>query len=80
MRVGIAAPNLSDKELEYVTDAIKSTWISSKGKYVTEFEEKFADFIGVDHALTVSSGTSALHLALITCGIGPGTEVILPFL
>lgn len=80
MRVGIAAPNLSDKELEYATDAIKSTWISSKGKYVKEFEENFADYIGTNYALTTSNGTTALHLALASLNLGPGDEVILPTL
>ena len=77
MRVGIAAPSIGTKEIEYVSDAVRSTWVSSKGKYVKEFEKKFADYIGVDHALSVCNGTVALHLATMVCA-NPGDEVIIP--
>lgn len=71
-------PNLSGNEKKYVNECLDSTWISSKGKFVSEFEEKFAEYIGVKYAAGVSNGTVALHLALITLGIGPGDEVIVP--
>jgi perosamine synthetase len=71
-------PNLSGNEKKYVNECLDSTWISSKGKFVSEFEEKFSEYIGVKHAAGVSNGTVALHLALITLGIGPGDEVIVP--
>lgn len=80
IKIPVYQPSLEGKELEYVTDCIKSTWISSKGKYIGEFEKKFAQFIGVNHATTVSNGTVALHLALAALGIGPGDEVIVPTL
>lgn len=79
-KVAIAAPCLDNKELEYISDCIKSGWISSKGKYVTTFEQKFAEFLGVKHGIAVSNGTVALHLALATLGVGTGDEVILPTL
>ncbi|SDK78932.1 perosamine synthetase [Maridesulfovibrio ferrireducens] len=74
----VASPSLSGNELKYVTDCIVSNWISSQGEYVKKFEKSFSDFHGGCFALTTSSGTTALHLALIACGIGPGDEVIVP--
>ena len=73
-------PLLGPKEKEYVNECLDSTWISSKGKYVTEFEDAFSKFIKVDYSTTVSNGTVAIHLALLTLGIGPGDEVIVPTL
>jgi perosamine synthetase len=71
-------PLLSGREREYVNDCLDTTWISSKGKYVSAFETQFANYIGVKHAFTVSNGTVAIHLALLALGIGPGDEVIVP--
>ena len=78
--IPVSEPNITEKELEYVTDAVKSTWISSTGKYIDHFESVFADYIGTKHASTVSNGTVALHVALLSLGIGPGDEVIVPAL
>ncbi len=78
-QVPLVKPALDGNELEYVTDCIKSGWISSQGKYVRQFEESFATFVGGrHHPLAVSNGTVALHLALVALGIGPGDEVIVP--
>lgn len=71
-------PLLSGREREYVNDCLDTTWISSKGKYVSAFETQFANYIGVKNAFTVSNGTVAIHLALLALGIGPGDEVIVP--
>jgi perosamine synthetase len=79
-RIPVYQPDLSGKELEYVTDCLQSTWISSKGAYIGRFESEFRDFVGVGFAGTVSNGTVALHLALEALGIGPGDEVIVPTL
>jgi perosamine synthetase len=65
-------------EEKYVLDAVRSTWVSSLGKYIDQFEDKFASFIGVRHAISVTNGTCALHLALKVLDIGPGDEVIVP--
>jgi perosamine synthetase len=73
-------PYFTGKEREYVLDCIDSTWISSKGKYIAEFEGRFARYLGIDHALSVSNGTVAIHLALAALGIGPGDEVLVPTL
>jgi perosamine synthetase len=79
-RVPIASPALVGREREYVLDCIDSTWISSTGKYVTAFEENFAEFCDARHAISCANGTVALHLALLAVGVGPGDEVIVPTL
>ncbi len=78
--IPVYAPSLDGHEEKYVLDAVRSGWISSLGQYVTRFEEQFAAFCGVPHAVSVSNGTVALHLALHALGIGPGDEVIVPSL
>ncbi|HEY5866899.1 MAG TPA: DegT/DnrJ/EryC1/StrS family aminotransferase [Candidatus Tectomicrobia bacterium] len=78
--IPVAAPVLNGNEKAYVLDCLESTWISSSGKYIEKFEAAFAEFCGVQHALTCSNGTTALHLALLALGIGPGDEVIVPTL
>jgi perosamine synthetase len=77
-RLPVMEPMLGGNELKYVSDCITSNWISSQGSYVRSFEKHFADFLAIDHALTTTSCTTALHLALIALGIGPGDEVIVP--
>ncbi|MFZ4521216.1 MAG: DegT/DnrJ/EryC1/StrS family aminotransferase [Bacteroidales bacterium] len=64
--------------MKYVQDCIQSSWISSKGKYIQSFEEKFAEYIGISHAASVSNGTVALHAALLALNVEPGDEVIVP--
>lgn len=73
--IPIAKPFIADEEVHEVVEVLKSGFIA-QGPKVAEFEEKFADYIGVEHAVAVSSGTTALHLALLAAGIGPGDEVI----
>jgi len=74
----VASINLVGNELNYVTKCIKDNWISSQGKFVKEFEEKFMAYHDMPYALTTSNGTTALHLALVGLGIGHGDEVIVP--
>jgi perosamine synthetase len=78
--IPLAAPVVGERELRYVTDAVLSGWISSQGKYIGLFEEQFATLCGTNHAVAVSNGTVALHMALTALGIGPGDEVIVPAL
>lgn len=78
--IPVAAPVLAGNEKAYVLDCIESSWISSCGKYVEKFERAFADYCGVGHAVSCSSGTAALHVALLALGVGAGDEVILPTL
>src|ERR1051326_7072106 len=74
----VAEPSLSSKELHYLTDAFLSTWISSRGKYIDQFEQGFSAFIGCGHGVSTANGTVAIHLALEALGIGKGDEVIVP--
>jgi len=76
--IPVAAPVIGERELAYVTDAVRSGWVSSLGPYIERFERAFADYIGVSHAVAVSNGTVGLHLALHALGIGPGDEVLVP--
>ena len=75
-RISIAAPLLTGNELAYVTDCIKTSWISSQGKYVRQFEDVFSQYHNGYQALAVSNGTVALHLALEALRIGSSDEVI----
>ncbi|MFZ5553413.1 MAG: aminotransferase class I/II-fold pyridoxal phosphate-dependent enzyme [Bacteroidota bacterium] len=74
----VAEPDLAGKEFSYLSDAFLSTWISSSGKYITDFEKNFASYCGTRHGVAVSNGTVALHLAMVALGIGKGDEVIVP--
>jgi len=76
--IPVCEPFLCGKEREYVLDCIKSNWISSLGKYIGEFEQGFARYCGAKYGVSTTSGTTALHLALVSLGIGKGDEVIVP--
>src|SRR5262245_26045369 len=78
--IPIAEPLLGEKEIQYVNEALRSGWISSRGKFITDFEERFAARCGMKHGVATSNGTVSLHLALVAMGIGPGDEVIVPSL
>ena len=77
-RISVSAPSLGGNVAKYVLDCLETTWISSNGRYIGLFEQRFADFCGVKHAIACNNGTTALHLALVGLGIGPGDEVIVP--
>lgn len=77
-RYFVAKPDLSGNELKYLTQAIQEGYVSSTGRFIKEFEEAFAKYIGVKYAVACSSGTNALLLALRALDIGPGDEVIVP--
>lgn len=74
----VSQPSIGEKEIAYVTDAVRSGWVSSIGRYIEEFEKSFAGFCGTKFALAVSNGTTALHLALVSAGIKSDDEVIIP--
>src|SRR3989344_2147747 len=74
----VSRPSLNGNELEYVTNAIKSGWISSQGPEVKLFEEAFAKWNKINYGVACSSGTAALTLALRALGIREGDEVIVP--
>jgi perosamine synthetase len=76
--IPVSEPNISKKEILYVTKAVKSGWVSSIGEYVEKFEKGFAMYCGRKYGLSVSNGTVALHLALLALGIKKDDEVIVP--
>jgi dTDP-4-amino-4,6-dideoxygalactose transaminase len=75
-RIYLSPPHLSGRELDYLQDAIDSNWVAPLGPHVDAFEAELAALVGVPHALALSSGTAALHLALVVLAIGPGDEVV----
>ena len=75
IKVPIAKPIIGDEEIENVVEVLKSGMIA-QGPKVEEFEQKFAEWVGADYGIAVNSGTAALHVALLSCGIGKGDEVI----
>jgi perosamine synthetase len=76
--IPVSDPLLDGNELRYLTQCIQSSWISSAGRFVREFEESFAHLVDCQYGVACSNGTAALHLALVTLGLKPGDEVILP--
>ena len=77
-RIPVARPYLDGRERAYVDRCFDSGWISSAGEFIDRFERAFAAFCGTRHAVSCTSGTTALHLALAGLDIGPGDEVIVP--
>jgi perosamine synthetase len=77
-RIPVAGPSITQKEIDYVTDAVTNCWYGEANKYYTLFEEAFASYLGVKYAVTLPSCTSGLHLSLASLDIGSGDEVILP--
>ena len=76
--IPVSRPFMWGNETEYVKTAIQTGWISSRGAFLNSFENLFAETIGVKHAVAVSNGTAALHLALSVLGVSQGDEVIVP--
>ncbi len=74
-RIYLSPPHLSGREAELVAEAIESNWITTLGPQNDAFEREFSAMVGVPHAVALSSGTAALHLAFVVLGIGPGDEV-----
>jgi len=76
--IPVCEPLLDGREREYVLDCIDGNWVSSLGKYIPAFEQRFAEYCQAAHGVACSSGTAALHLALEALDIGAGDEVIIP--
>ena len=78
--IPLSVPNLKGNELEYVTNAVKTEWVSTAGPYVTEFENSVANYVGTPAAVACQSGTAGLHIALQLCGVTREDMVIVPTL
>lgn len=76
----LSAPDIGELEQTYVAEALRSGWVAPAGPDLDAFERELASRAGVPHAVALSSGTAALHLALLALGAGPGTAVIVPTL
>jgi len=74
-RIYLSPPHLGDHELDYIKDALESNWIAPLGPHVDAFEKEIGEYVGVENAVALSSGTAALHLALKLCDIKPGDTV-----
>ena len=77
-RIPVAGPWITDKEVAYVTDAVRTAWYGEAHTYETRFEDAFKAYVSRRYAMALPSATSAIHLALASLGIGPGDEVIVP--
>src|SRR5664279_3130749 len=78
LRILLSQADVGGVEERYVLDALRSGWVTPLGPHVDAFEAEVAERVGVKGALALSSGTAALHLALIELGARPGTMVVLP--
>lgn len=74
--IPLSEPLIGGNEWKYVKDCLDTSWVSSVGKFVDRFEATFARYLKVESAVAVTSGTAALHLALLVLGVGPGDEVL----
>lgn len=77
-RIPVAGPSITQKEIDYVTDAVTNAWYGNANVYHDRFEKAFAEYLGVRYAMALPSCTSGIHLALLALGVGPGDEVIVP--
>jgi perosamine synthetase len=76
--IPIAGPSITQKEVDYVTDAVRNSWYSGANMYHERFEKAFAEHLDVRYAVSLPSCTSAIHLSLLALEVGPGDEVIVP--
>lgn len=76
--IPVAGPSITEREIEYVTDAVTNAWYGNANAYHGRFQDQFAAYVGREYALALPSCTSALHLSLLALGVGPGDEVAIP--
>jgi perosamine synthetase len=76
--IPIFEPEITEKEIQYVTDAVSSGWVSSQGEYILKLEEQFSLRFGKKFGIATSNCTTALHLSLVALGVAGGDEVICP--
>lgn len=77
-KIPVSGPSITQKEIDYVADAVTNAWYGKANMYHKRFEEAFTDYLGAKFAVSLPSCTSAIHLSLLALGIGPGDEVIVP--
>ncbi|SRR5258706_15425 len=77
-KIAVAGPWITQKEIDYVTDAVTNAWYGDANMYHDRFEKAFAEYIGVKYAMALPTCTSAIHLSLLALGINTGDEVIVP--
>ncbi len=80
MMIPLSIPCLQGNEKKYLNECLDSGWVSSAGPWVNRFEKEFASYLGVSDAVSLTSGTAALHLALLLSDVKPGDEVLVPTL
>lgn len=76
--IPVNEPQVGERELEYVTECVRTGWVSSTGRFINEFEERWAAYCGRRYGVAVSNGTVALQLAVSSLGLKPGDEMIMP--
>lgn len=79
-RISMAVPVFNGNEKKYLDECIETGWVSANGRFVNDFEKKFAEYCGTEYAISCANGTVSLHLALMAIGLKPGDEVIMPSL
>lgn len=79
-QIPLSVPEMGGREWEYVKACFDTGWVSSAGPFVEDFEKRIAAAAGTKHAVATSTGTAAIHLALLVAGVRPGDEVIVPSL
>lgn len=77
-KINSIGPSITQSEIDLVTDAVTNGWYENMSKHIDQFVDEFSVFSTMDYCLPTSSGTSAIHLALLSLDIGPGDEVIVP--
>ncbi len=75
-RIWLSSPHMGTLERQFVTEAFDTNWVAPIGPHVAAFEQEFAEMVGAEHAVAVSSGTAALHLSLILAGVGREDDVM----
>lgn len=78
--IPVNEPVIGESEIQYVTECLRTGWVSSAGRFLGEFEHAWAEYCGMAHGIAVCNGTAALDVAVSCLGVGPGDEVIMPSL
>ena len=76
--ISVNEPLIGEKEIEYVNECLRTGWVSSAGRFIEEFEQKWAEYCGMQYGIAMSNGTAALQAAVACIGLNPGDEVIIP--